>query len=264
MRIGVYVDEANISRNGGRGMQYKVLKAFACREGGDTVRLNTYVAFDEERAEADLVYRRNAYNFHSALRDAGFKVVQKPVQWFSTDDGGRVSKANVDLDMAVDALLQSDKLDRVVLCTGDGDFVQVVRALQNKGCRVDIVAFDNVSGDLRREADVFTSGYLVPSLLPLDGVRDADWGRQNGKARGVCYFHSTDKPFGFFRYFVSDKSGAMVEQTIYFFDKNLPATVSPRDLPSRQVIFEFAIHPSGTKGRENEVNAFDIKVISRG
>ena len=36
--------------------------------------------------------------------------------------------------------------------TGDGDFVQVVRALQNKGCRVEVLAFDNVSEELRREA----------------------------------------------------------------------------------------------------------------
>ena len=55
---------------------------------------------------------------------------------------------------------------RVVLITGDGDFVQVVRALQNMGCRVELVAFQNVSYDLRCEADLFIPGFLIPGLLP--------------------------------------------------------------------------------------------------
>lgn len=30
-KVGVYVDAANISRNGGQRMQYDVLREFACR-----------------------------------------------------------------------------------------------------------------------------------------------------------------------------------------------------------------------------------------
>ena len=63
----------------------------------------------------------------------GFKVIEKPVQWYANEDGVRVSKANSDLDLAVDMLLQSAKLDRVVLVSGDGDFVQVVRRPAEQG-----------------------------------------------------------------------------------------------------------------------------------
>ena len=31
-KVGVYVDAANISRNGGQRMQYDVLREFACRD----------------------------------------------------------------------------------------------------------------------------------------------------------------------------------------------------------------------------------------
>jgi len=55
----------------------------------------------------------------------GYKVIEKRVKWFVDEAGNRYGKANADLDMAVDVLLQSENLDRVLLITGDGDFVQV-------------------------------------------------------------------------------------------------------------------------------------------
>lgn len=49
-RVGVYVDSVNIAMNGGRGMRYDVLREFACRDGGEAMRLNAYVVYDPERA----------------------------------------------------------------------------------------------------------------------------------------------------------------------------------------------------------------------
>ena len=54
-------------------------------------------------------------------------------------NGERYGKANADLDMAVDMLLQSERLDRVMLVSGDGDFVRVVQALQNRGLRIEVI-----------------------------------------------------------------------------------------------------------------------------
>ncbi|MGH2522674.1 MAG: NYN domain-containing protein, partial [Anaerolineales bacterium] len=158
--VGVFVDVANLARNGGYGMRYDVLREFACRGEAEPMRLNAYVSYDAERSEADSLYRDGQYRFFSMLRDFGYKVIQKNVKWYTDESGNRFGKANADLDLAVDALLQSENLDRLLLATGDGDFVQVVRAVQNKGCRVEVVAFDNVSADLRREADLFVPGYL--------------------------------------------------------------------------------------------------------
>ena len=178
----MYVDTENITRNGGRGLRYDVLREFACRGGADAQRLNSYTSVDEDRAAAEDVYGRNVRNFHEALRDFGYKVIVKPVKWYVNEDGKRFGKANSDLDMAVDVLLEARNIDRVLLATGDGDFAKVARALQNMGCRVEVVAFDNVSGDLRREADLFVSGYLIP------GCCRGSRGRSSGvgKARGCA------------------------------------------------------------------------------
>src|SRR5437868_11154071 len=200
LRSGVYVDVENTTRNGGRGLRFDVLRDFACRDGADALRLNAYLAYDAERARHDPYYRNNAQRFHFAMRSVGFKVIEKPVQWFTNEDGVRVSKANSDLDLAVDMLLQSEKLDRVVLISGDGDFVQVVRALQNMGCRVELIGFYNVSYVLRCEADLFISGFLVPGLLPQG--RDARWGELGSRVRGTCRHYNAERGFGFLRYII--------------------------------------------------------------
>ena len=132
-RVGIYVDGSNVSLNGGHGMRYDVLREFATRDGAEAVRMNLYLSFDEDRAANDPGYRRGQENFCSVLRDFGYKVIQKKVKWYHDESGNRFGKANSDLDMAVDALLQSENLERVLLVTGDGDFVQVVRASGKAG-----------------------------------------------------------------------------------------------------------------------------------
>lgn len=206
----------------------------------------------------------------------GFKVIQKHVRWYTDEAGQSYSKSNVDLDMAVELLLQSENLDRVLLATGDGDFVQVVRALQNKGCRVEVAAFKNVSRDLRREADLFFSGYLIPNLIPLLvgkdlGQRDhVPWGEVGSRVRGVCYSHS-EKGFGFFRFLSQVSPGLWITDTrhedspyasAFFHDSVLPEEVNPSLLPSRNLIFEFELRESPDNG--TNFQAGEIKVVDWG
>ncbi|MDY6914743.1 MAG: NYN domain-containing protein [Candidatus Cloacimonadota bacterium] len=260
LKVGVYVDVANIAQNGGFGMQYDILREFACRNNGVAMRLNAYVAYDEEMARKNIEYRRKSENFHNVLRDFGFKVIVKKVRWFYDEHGIRYGKANADLDMAVDALLQSERLDYVLLVSGDGDFIQVVRALQNKGCRVEILAFKNVSHQLRNEADVFTSGYLVPNLLETE--------KENGKIkyRGVCYAYFPEKKYGFMRYMKELSGGLWITDsrnihspygTAFVHSSQLPDEIDPKELPNREQIFEFELKEVKEKGFQAE----NIKAI---
>ncbi|MFM8319917.1 MAG: NYN domain-containing protein, partial [Chloroflexota bacterium] len=198
-RVGVYVDVANLSMNGGFHLQYGVLREFACRDGAEPVRLNAYVAHDVERARHDPAYRARSTSFHAVLRDQGYKVLVKEVHWYQ-DEGGKYARANADLDLAVDALLQSRNLDRVLIASGDGDFVRVVQVLQSQGCRVEVVGLDNVSNELRQEADLYLSGYLIPNLVPVESDEDtqAAWGEAGSRVRGWCYWHN--QSYGFMRY----------------------------------------------------------------
>lgn len=242
-------------------MRYDVLREFACRDGAEPVRLNAYVSFDADRARADPIYEKSTQRFYSLLREFGYKVMIKEVRWYEDESGKRYGKANADLDLAVDMLLQSENLDRVMLVTGDGDFTRVVHAVQNKGCRVEVVALDNASADLRRESDLFISGYLVPDLVPTftnggPSGDEVEWGEIGSVVRGTCYFHKQN--YGFMRFLRATGSKLWLTDTqnpdspyatAYFHDSSLPDSVDPLNLPSYNHIFQFELiesrHPSG-------------------
>jgi uncharacterized LabA/DUF88 family protein len=272
IRVGVFIDVANIYMNGGQKMQYDILREFACRDGAEPMRLNAYVTYDSSRSEEDEDYRKGALNFHSALRDLGYKVIVKEIQWYYDDAGNRVPKANIDLDLAVDAMLQADRLDRVLIASGDGDFAQVVKALQNKGLRVEVVGLENVSSRLKSEADVYLSGFLIPDLVPVTYQDRTDtppvWGEPESRVRGWCYWHS-EQGYGFFRYLKSVSPELWITDTrhpespygtIFFHDSNLPPSVNPAHLPHRNYIFEFEI---GKSDRGSGVQAVEIDLVSR-
>ena len=60
--------------------------------------------------------------------------------------------------MSVDTIKMADKLDSIILVTGDGDYIPLVQYLQeNKGCLVEIMGFrETTSSNLIEIADDFT------------------------------------------------------------------------------------------------------------
>jgi uncharacterized LabA/DUF88 family protein len=63
-------------------------------------------------------------------------------------------KANFDIELAIDILTMSDRLDIVVLMSGDGDFRRLVELIASRGVRVEVAAFsETASGELKTVAD---------------------------------------------------------------------------------------------------------------
>ena len=248
-------------------MQYDVLRSFAERDGAQILRLNSYIRYDQEKASLDTEYKTRQYLFQSRLRDLGYKVIPKNVQWYKDDQGVRYGKANADLDLAVDVLQQAENLDKVILLTGDGDFTKVITAIQNKGCRVEVIAFDNVSASLKEEADLYMSGYLIPNLLPIKRCNKG-WGNAEGYARGTCVAYQ--EGYGFIRYlkhlngelWITDsREQESPYETIFFHHSELPDFVDSRALPNRSIIFEFQIHKrqGEDRFRASEVIAYKAR-----
>lgn len=235
MKVGIYIDAYNISLNGGYAMRYDILRDF-CVQGDTGLRLNTYMVFDEERAEEDVEYRDRQYGYFSVLRSFGYKVIIKPVRRFKNENGDWVTKGNIDIDMATDMLIQSSNLDRLVVLSGDGDFAKAVQAIQNRGVRVELIAFRNISRDLINECDNFTSGFLIPNLLPTSNLEQdpMEWGKQDCKVRGVCY--NIDDGYGFLRYLDLEYH----PREIFFHFSQLPKGYHVR----MDDIFEFTIVPN--------------------
>ena len=77
----------------------------------------------------------------------------KDLQIFATG----AKKGDWDVGLAIDAIKSADKLDVIILVTGDGDFIPLVLYLkENKGCQVEVIAFGKTSSSkLVEQADDF-------------------------------------------------------------------------------------------------------------
>ena len=256
MRIGVFVDAENVRYNGGYQMRYDVLRRFAARDEGIIQRLNTYLAFDLERAREDPEYAKKSRAYQQMVRDFGWKITVKYVRRYTDDSGNVTTKANADLDMAVDAMLQAGKLDQVLLVTGDGDFLQVVNALQNNGCRVELIGFKNVSRQLQQEVDAYYSGYMIPDLLPISYEPRNEWGKPGSCVRGVCTKWFPEKGYGFLRFMNQISSNLWITDprdegspfTSVFCHANEVADEVTEDmLMNRETVLEFYLNESEQK-----------------
>lgn len=254
LKTGIYVDAENVRLCGGYGMRYDVLVELANTDNSVMLRANSYLAEDRERTKTDGEYRQKLYNYHDILRQCGFKVIKKYVQRYVDDEGVVTTKANADMDLAIDAILQSRNLDRIILVTGDGDFLTLVTALQNKGCRVEVIGFNNVSTVLREAADFYLSGFLLPGLLPIQGAKDnEEW------QRGTVAHYKAERGFGFMNYHQLGSFGMEMRTVFFHCSKSLYENdAHVFSLPGN--IFEFQITP--TSKNANKFEATDIRLFN--
>jgi uncharacterized LabA/DUF88 family protein len=148
-RVGVFVDVANVELAAdklSRRLDWaKVLKRLT--KDRLLVRAVAYSPVHE-----DMNVSLESQRFTEPFVDRGFRLVTKPLKKFS--DG--TVKANVDIEMAVEILGMIERLDVVCLVSGDGDFEPLVRTVQSRGVRVEIVSIGNATAmALKRAGDRF-------------------------------------------------------------------------------------------------------------
>jgi uncharacterized protein (TIGR00288 family) len=157
-RVGVLVDASNMYHSAknifNKKVNYKKILEEAVA-GRELIRAIAYVVAAENTDESP---------FFEALSDLGFEVKIKNLQVFA---GGQ-KKGDWDVGLSIDAVKLSEKLDVIILVTGDGDYLPLVEYLQNtKGCLVEIMAFQqSASAKLIEAADDFIDlsgnrGFLI-------------------------------------------------------------------------------------------------------
>jgi len=67
--------------------------------------------------------------FYMLLEQFGYTLFLKPVKLYNQDDGTRKRKANCDVDMAFHLMREKENYDRVIVLSGDGDFLPVIKHL---------------------------------------------------------------------------------------------------------------------------------------
>ncbi|MEA2062720.1 MAG: NYN domain-containing protein, partial [Gemmatimonadota bacterium] len=175
IRVGVFVDVQNMfyaaKKLDGARLNYAVMLD-AILKGR---RLIKAVAYIVESSDVD------QSGFISVLEKKGYLVRRKELKSFM--DG--TAKGDWDMGMAIDMIEMAEQLDVIVLVSGDGDFVSLVRLIQKTGPRVELYAFGhNLSTELREVSDQFyeiTSDLLLKNHYQATSTA-ADSG--NGKAAG--------------------------------------------------------------------------------
>lgn len=155
-RIALFVDGANLYATAkalGFDIDYRrLLVDFQNR--GAVVRAFYYTALIEDQQYFSIRPLIDWLDYN------GYTVVTKATKEFIDASGRRKVKANMDIELVVDAIELSEQIDQMVLFSGDGNFCPLVAAVQRRGVRVTVVSTvatqpPMVADDLRRKADVF-------------------------------------------------------------------------------------------------------------
>lgn len=145
-RVGVFIDTQNLYHSA-RSMfssrvNYPAIMDAALR-GRQLVRAFAYVIKSGQGDES---------KFFDALKELGIEPRIKDLQIFY----GGEKKADWDVGISIDIVRMVQKLDVVVLVSGDGDFAEVLKYVKSNGVRAEVIAMTgSVSSILLDETDHF-------------------------------------------------------------------------------------------------------------
>ncbi len=169
-RVGLFVDTQNLYHSARdyyeRTVNFESLLKQAV-QGRQLVRATAYVVERENDT--------SAWPFIYKLSTMGYRVRRMNLSLHhTTDEGKPIYEGNWDMGIAADMVRLMESLDVVVLGSGDGDFVDVLEVLMEKGIRVEVIAFkETTSQKLIDAVDQFTHLPEIPE--PFMPQRDKNY-----------------------------------------------------------------------------------------
>ncbi len=177
-RVGVFIDAQNLYHTAKHLYHARVNFGAVLKDvvaDRSLIRAIAYVITTEAGDEKP---------FFDALVKIGIETKTKDLQVFA----GGAKKADWDVGLAIDAVTLAPKLDSVILITGDGDYVPLVKYLQmSQGCQVEAVSFGkSTSLKLKEAVDEFFDLDLDPRkyLLGNNAAGGAPRGPRAASGRG--------------------------------------------------------------------------------
>ena len=164
-RVGVFVDVQNLyysARNIYKSkVNFRAILKEAVKERS-LIRAIAYVIKADVKDEA---------NFFEALKNLGYEVKAKDLQIFY----GGARKGDWDIGIAMDMIELAPRLDTVILVSGDGDFVPLLRHVKHAmGCFVEVMAFGKSSSQkLIEEADNYMDLDVDPEKFLIKGGKSS-------------------------------------------------------------------------------------------
>lgn len=172
-RIALFIDGPNLyaaAKSLGFDIDYKnLLESF--RRQGRLVRAYYYTALAEDQEYSPIRPLIDWLDYN------GYTMVTKPAKEYTDSTGRRRYKGNMSIELAVDMMEMAPSIDHAVLFSGDGDFRQLLEAMQRRGVRVTVISTFRaqspmVSDELRRQADAFVELQDLSQDIARKGRRD--------------------------------------------------------------------------------------------
>jgi uncharacterized LabA/DUF88 family protein len=181
LRVGVFVDAANVHACAWdkfkRRVDYRKLLEFAVG------RHNLYRALVYAVEHGD---RMDSWTV--SLESFGYEVSSKKPTRYSD---GR-TKADWDMELAVDVFRMLDSIDMVVIISGDGDFIPLVRLCQSRGKIVRVIGVeDSTNSELKTIVDAYdpiSADILMPERekpVSRPSTRTPETGSSKGFAKDL-------------------------------------------------------------------------------
>ncbi|OGL64413.1 hypothetical protein A3B21_04970 [Candidatus Uhrbacteria bacterium RIFCSPLOWO2_01_FULL_47_24] len=146
-RVAIFIDTQN--------MYYSARNLFGARVNFKNIVEDAVSGRKLTRAIAYVVATKTGEErpFFEALKGAGIETKEKELQIY-----GGMKKADWDVGIAVDAIKLADKVDAIVIASGDGDFYPLLEYLKGvKGCLVEVMSFrETTSSKLLEIVDGYT------------------------------------------------------------------------------------------------------------
>lgn len=198
-RVGIFIDTQNLYHSAKNLYKAKVNFGQVVKEavaGRTLIRAVAYVIRTESEEEK---------GFFEALNKLGIETKVKDIRVFA----GGAKKADWDLGTVIDVVAMAQKLDTIILATGDGDFVPLVEYLKYAhGVQVEVIAFGkSSSGQLREAADDFIDicddprNFLIGyrggkggSWIPGFGGKSGNGGGAQGRVDADTSMETTEAP----------------------------------------------------------------------
>jgi len=168
-RNALFIDGANLhatARALGFDIDYKrLLKEFQSR--GALLRAFYYTTIVEDQEYTSIRPLIDWLDYN------GYTVVTKPTKEYIDANGRRKVKGNMNIELAVNAMQITDRIDRMFLFSGDGDLRPLLEAVQRRGVQVTVVSTITsqppmAADELRRQADAFIDLAELKSKLGRD------------------------------------------------------------------------------------------------
>ena len=175
LRSGVFIDGSNVmwgsltvSKEKRWLIDFAKLKTYLDKEY-KPLFVKYYGIEDMKPREARFKTRAKFMtHIYRKLTQLGYELITKPLKYIRLQDGRFTTKGDMDVEITMGIMDNMDTLDRIILISGDSDYLPLIERMHNKSKQIIIIAFDKL---LAWELRTFTQNNKNCKYTKIESIR---------------------------------------------------------------------------------------------